>query len=81
MSDCAWCEPDGGPCHSCVVWDGECPHDWEPLVEGDRAYGEVCTHCRVKHEWRRTPTPDRAVGGYAYLMCEDAVPTDKEKTA
>lgn len=30
------------------------PHDWEHLIEGDRVYGEVCTHCDVKHLWRRT---------------------------
>lgn len=25
------------------------------------------------------PPPDRAVGGYAYLMCEDAVPKEADK--
>lgn len=28
-------------------FDGH-PHDWEPLVEGDRVYGEVCVHCDVQ---------------------------------
>lgn len=45
----------------------------------DDTHTGTCRAClKAMRPTPEPPPPDRAVGGYAYLMCEDAVPVDDD---